>query len=72
MKQLCEIKKNSREVIRVVENEFKGKELVDIRTYYYDENADEIKPTKKGISFSKEVLPEILEALRSIEVEDVQ
>ena len=38
MVQFGEVRKNSIEVIRVIETEFKGHRFVDVRVYYEDEN----------------------------------
>ena len=42
---------------------------VDIREYYTDKESDELKPTKKGIRFSSDMLEEILEALNKVKEE---
>jgi hypothetical protein len=38
--------------------QFKGKRLIDIRAYYAAENGD-LKPTPKGISISRDLIPEL-------------
>ena len=65
MKQLAEIEKNSREVIRVTEQEYKGVDLVDIRVYYKDKD-ENYKPGRKGISLPKKIMPEIVEVLKGV------
>ena len=56
-----EISKNTQEKIRVEKREYKGREFIDIRTYYLDGN--EWKPTQKGVTFRPDQLKEIIEAL---------
>lgn len=48
-------------------NEFKGNNYIDIRTYYFDENSEEFKPTRKGISIPVELYEELKEALTKVE-----
>ena len=61
------IEKNKREQIRIEATEFKGQDLVDIRVYYQDQADGEWKPSKKGIAFKTELLPEIIKALQALE-----
>lgn len=58
-----EISKNTLEKIRIEKREYKGREFIDIRTYYLDGN--EWKPTQKGVTFRPDQLKEIIEALES-------
>lgn len=60
------IEKNKREQIRIEATEFKGQDLVDIRVYYQDQADGEWKPSKKGIAFKMELLPEIIKALQDL------
>ena len=48
---MVEIKKNSREIIRIGESEYEGHKFVDCRIYF-DDNG-EWKPTKKGTNFTR-------------------
>lgn len=59
---VAEIPKNAREVLRVTSREFNGYDLIDVRTWYYATH-DELRPTNKGVTFRKELLPDVLEAL---------
>lgn len=59
-----DIQKNSLEKIRIEKREYKGKEFIDMRTYYLD--GDEWKPTKKGVTFRPSMLPEIAKALEGL------
>ena len=56
-----EIRKNSHEIIRIEEQEYQGHDLIDCRIYY-DDNG-EWRPTKKGISLSKNTAQEVVEAI---------
>jgi hypothetical protein len=48
-----EITKNSNEKIRVNLAEYRGYKFIDIRVYFEDDNG-EWKPTKKGVTVSKD------------------
>jgi len=62
-----DISKNTLEVIRVQRTEYRGKDLVDFRLWVQsDEPGGEYIPTKKGISFRRELLGEVLRALRTL------
>lgn len=59
------IRKNSMEEVRVSLTSFNGHALFDVRTYAdFDKAGGELRPTKKGISLSREKLPELIEALQ--------
>ena len=62
MTVIAQIPKNSREVIRVVRDQYEGHELVHVRIWYSD--GDELKPTKKGLAFRLGQLPQVIEALQ--------
>jgi len=53
-----QFKKNANETVMVKFSEFKGKKLIDIRAYYAAENGN-LKPTPKGISISRDLIPEL-------------
>jgi len=57
-----DIDKGKGEIIRVEISEFKGKQLVNIRTWYTDANG-EYKPTQKGIAIAPEIFPELQQAI---------
>ncbi|MBE3571834.1 MAG: transcriptional coactivator p15/PC4 family protein [Moorella humiferrea] len=61
------MEKNKREQIRIEATEYKGQDLVDIRVYYQDQTSGEWKPSKKGIAFKVELLPEVIKALQALE-----
>lgn len=60
-----EITKNDDTVIRISTTQFRGQEYIDIRSYVKNQEGEYI-PTKKGITLSKSVLPEVLAALQQI------
>ncbi|MCB1158600.1 MAG: transcriptional coactivator p15/PC4 family protein [Leptospiraceae bacterium] len=56
-----DIDKGKGEVIRVEVSEYRGKKLLNLRIWYYDEN-QELKPTKKGIAISPDLFEAVKEA----------
>ena len=62
MTDLGTIPKNSREEIRVTLDEYQGHELVSLRVWFESPDGD-MRPSKKGLAFRRELLPQILEAL---------
>jgi len=64
MKQLGEVRKNPKEIIRVEEKEYRGHRFVDVRLYYEDEASGEYKPSKKGITLNSEVIDPVIEFLK--------
>lgn len=58
-----EIQKNSQEIIRIENKEYKGNKFLDVRVYYKDRDTEEYKPTKKGISFNHRIAKEVIESL---------
>ncbi|WP_173297511.1 transcriptional coactivator p15/PC4 family protein [Thermanaeromonas sp. C210] len=52
--------------MRVQVGIFKGVEYVDIRVYYYDATKQEWKPSRKGVAFKRELLPEVVKALEEV------
>ena len=57
--------KSPTEQIQVSLSEYKGKTYVDLRIYY-KANDGEYRPTKKGITLSPDLLPELGEAVRKL------
>jgi len=60
--QIGEIDKGKDKIIVTVK-EFKGKQYIDIRTFF-ENDAGEWIPTKKGISFTPENLDEAIKLLQ--------
>ena len=66
---IAQVKKNSREVIRISEKEYEGYKFIDVRIYYMDKNSGEYKPTKKGISIMPNNVEDIINGiLKAMEV----
>jgi hypothetical protein len=61
--EVGEISKGKDKII-VALKEFKGKEYVDIRTHFENNDGDWI-PTKKGITLSPESLDEMIDLLQT-------
>ncbi|MBM3891673.1 MAG: hypothetical protein FJ388_21375 [Verrucomicrobia bacterium] len=63
-----EVRKNSRETIRVQLTEYEGHKLCDLRVWA---NATvpgaPPTPTKKGVTFSRSILPDVIELLQQAE-----
>jgi len=68
MLKTVDIRKNVSEVLRVQPTEFKGYQLVDIRIWVEADRGGEVKlkPTKKGVCFSRDLLPDVVRALQGI------
>ncbi len=62
-----QFEKNSREEIRVQLREFKGHQLLDIRTFYFTSEGGEPKPSPKGISLAIRLMPQLKEAILEAE-----
>lgn len=60
-----DIQRNENDVIRIQSKEYQSKEYIDIRVWYKDEFG-EMKPTKKGIYFQKELLDDIIQQLQTL------
>lgn len=66
-KIITEIQKNSMEKIKIQLNKFKGKQIIDVRSWIMDNptKQDELKPTKKGISLQPgEQLESVIQGLQ--------
>lgn len=67
-KVIKDIEKNANNKIRISITEFKGNNYIDLRVYYEDD-AGEYKPTKKGITFTPELISQVIESLQEAEKE---
>lgn len=56
--EIYKFKKNSYETIVIQFTKFKEKKLLDLRIWY-DSDEGEEKPSPKGISISRDLLPEL-------------
>jgi hypothetical protein len=63
-KVLREFKKNANERVRISFSTFKGKALVNLRVYYNAaEEGEEWRPTPKGLTLRRELIPELKKAV---------
>jgi len=60
-----EIERNPTEKIIIEDSEYKGHQLVTLRIYFLSKE-EEWLPTKKGVTFRREQLDEVLDALGKI------
>ncbi len=67
---VIDIPKGPAEVLRIEASTWRGNELVQLRVWYYD--GDELKPSRRGVSVNRALIPKIIEALREIERADAQ
>ena len=67
-KVVASFKRNPTEEVRAGIKEFKGRRYIDLRIYYMDDQG-EWKPTRKGISLATDFMPELKNAVDSIETE---
>ena len=66
-KTIATFKKNKFQEVRVGIREFKGNDLVDIRTWTMTQGTDEMVPTAKGVSINISLLPDLKKALTEVE-----
>lgn len=66
MRHLGTVQKNSREEIRIHLEQFRGHEIVNIRVWFEADDG-EMRPSKKGLAFRVDLLPEIMNALTQVE-----
>jgi len=67
-KEIARIELNATDRLVISTSEYRGKEYVDIRKFVESDNYS--GPTKQGIRFSVDLLPEVLEHLKQV-VEDL-
>ena len=60
-----ELERSETEKLIIEDSEFKGHQLVSLRIYFLSKE-DEWLPTKKGVTFRREQLDEVLGALNKI------
>lgn len=66
-KKSVKIHKTDDTVICISRQEYQNYKFIDVRQYYKDSEG-EFKPTKKGVTFSPDLLQDVLTALKEIEV----
>lgn len=68
-KTVAVFQKNKFQEVRVGIREFKGNDLVDIRTWTMTQGSEDMVPTAKGVSINIILLPELRKALDIVEKE---
>ena len=63
---MVDIRKNAAETIRIQPTKFRDYHLVDVRVWIDGDRPGDVKPTRKGIAFRREQLPEVIAALQDI------
>ncbi|MQY60392.1 hypothetical protein GH153_00930 [bacterium] len=65
-KVVSQFNKNSIEIVKVITQEWKGKEYIDLRIWIMQNPADpgSEKPTQKGLTLDIELLPKLIDALK--------
>lgn len=66
-KTVATFKKNKFQEIRVGIREFKGNDLIDIRTWTLTQGTEEMVPTAKGVSINIHLLDELKGAIAKAE-----
>ena len=64
---VCVFPKNKFQEVHVGIREFKGNDLVDIRTWTIAQGADQMVPTAKGVTINVHLLPTLRKALEDAE-----
>lgn len=62
---IADIQKNSKEIVRIDVSEFKEKEYINIRVWYYDFDGT-AKPTQKGIALEIGKYEELKKAIDKV------
>jgi hypothetical protein len=68
-KTVAVFQKNKFQEVRVGIREFKGNDLIDIRTWTMTQGSEEMVPTAKGVSININLLAELRKALDVVEKE---
>ncbi len=66
-KTVATFPKNKFQEIRVGVREFKGNDLVDIRTWTLTQSSDEMVPTAKGVSINVQLFKDLKKAIAQVE-----
>jgi len=66
-KTISTFKKNKFQEIRVGVREFKGNDLVDIRTWTMTQGSEDMVPTAKGVSINVQIFGDLKKALAEVE-----
>ena len=66
-KTVATFQKNKFQEIRIGIREFKGNDLIDIRTWTMTQGTDEMVPTAKGVSINIQLLSELKKSIEVVE-----
>ena len=66
-KTIATFQKNKFQEIRVGIREFKGNDLIDIRTWTMTQGTEEMVPTAKGVSLNINLLSELKKSIDEVE-----
>jgi len=66
-KTIVTFSKNKFQEIRIGIREFKGNDLIDIRTWTMTQGAEEMVPTAKGVSINIHLLEDLKKAIAKVE-----
>ena len=66
-KTISVFKKNKFQEIRVGIREFKGNDLIDIRTWTMTQGSDDMVPTAKGVSLNISLLSDLKKSIDEVE-----
>ena len=66
-KTITVFKKNKFQEIRVGIREFKGNDLIDIRTWTMTQGSEDMVPTAKGVSLNINLLPDLKKSIDEVE-----
>ena len=66
-KTVAVFQKNKFQEIRIGIREFKGNDLIDIRTWTMTQGSEEMVPTAKGVTINIHLLKDLLKALEEAE-----
>ena len=64
--------KNEAELVQVSRSEYRGRQVVNIRVFADYSGQGQLLPTRKGICFRLEQLPQIIEALESLRADAIR
>ncbi len=68
-KTVSVFKKNKFQEVRIGIREYKGNDLIDIRTWTLTQGSEEMVPTAKGVSININLLADLKKALDEVEKE---
>ena len=68
-KTVSVFQKNKFQEVRIGIREYKGNDLIDIRTWTLTQGSEEMVPTAKGVSINVKLLTDLKKALDEVEKE---